>query len=513
MEWSGWQVEWSVARADVEAARGNGPIAEATIVFASPEDMKGTGVWVHPALDGALRDLFRRGSFGANAGETAMLPSLGLLPEAYVIAAGRGAASFGIRELRLAAGAVGKALAGLKAESATWVIPAALTADAFDGTVPEAASAVAEGLLLASYRRDSRSAEGRKLPSPKLFFDLENGESADAWSRGFERGVKTADAVCYARELTNLPGNRLTPATLAEEAESLAERFGLECRIYDEIEAAAEGMGGLLAVGQGSVNPPRMIVLRHKGAPNSTETIGLIGKGVTFDTGGISLKKPEGMEEMISDMGGAAAVLGVMRAVAERKLAVNVTAVIPAAENMPSGNAFKPGDVIRMYSGQTVEVLNTDAEGRLVLADGLTTAIRAGATRLIDIATLTGAVMVALGDVTTGAVTNDDTWLSQLDLASRRAGEYLWQLPAHPEYRKALRSDVADLKNMGSKWGGAIFGGLFVGAFAEDRPWIHLDIGGTAWMWSDRDLEPAGGTGVMVRTLIEYLESEALAGA
>jgi leucyl aminopeptidase len=251
-----------------------------------------------------------------------------------------------------------------------------------------------------------------------------------------------------------------------------------------------------------------MIVIHHKGAPGSKETLGLIGKGVTFDTGGISLKKPAGMEEMISDMGGASAVMGAMRAIGEWKPALNIVAVIAAAENMPSGSAFKPGDVIRTYSGKTVEVLNTDAEGRIVLADGLTTAIRHGATMLIDVATLTGAVMHALGDLTTGAFSNEEGAMQSFLKAARNADEYVWPLPTHPEYGQMLKSDVADLKNHGGSWAGAIAGALFVGAFSEELPWIHLDIGGTTWMWSDRGYESKGGTGVMVRSLVEYIREE-----
>jgi leucyl aminopeptidase len=234
--------------------------------------------------------------------------------------------------------------------------------------------------------------------------------------------------------------------------------------------------------------------------------LGLVGKGITFDTGGISLKKPEGMEEMISDMGGAAALLGLLHIVGELRPPVNLLVVIPAAENMPSGAAYKPGDVITIMNGYTVEVLNTDAEGRIVLADGVLYAKKLGATKLIDIATLTGAILVCFADVATGAVTNDDAFLQPLLQAAKTAGEKLWQLPNYKEYRDMLKSDVADIKNAtADRWAGAITGGLFVGKFAGDTPWIHLDTGGTAWLWSAKGTEPKGGTGVMVRTLASYI--------
>lgn len=323
------------------------------------------------------------------------------------------------------------------------------------------------------------------------------------WEQGIVRGQIIADGVGYARDLTNLPGNDLTPERLAFHAEELANTHDLEIEVIDEWTATEQGMGGLLAVGQGSINPPRMIVIHYKGAPESSETWGLIGKGITFDTGGISLKKAPGMEEMISDMGGAAAVLGAVKAIAELKAQVNLIAVIPTAENMPSDRAYKPGDVIRTMSGYTVEVVNTDAEGRIVLADGLTTAIRRGATKLVDVATLTGAVMITLGYEATGAVTNNDQLMSEVIQASEKSGEQVWPLPTYPAFKKALKSDAADLKNAGSSYGGASIGGLFIGHFAEDLPWVHLDIGGTAWIESSRGWEPKGATGVMVRTLVE----------
>ncbi len=502
MLWPGWQLQWTVDPMDVEDRIGK--TAEAVVAMVDSESLEGGGLLLHPALDETLRDLFRRGAFEASPGVTEVVPTLGLLPEKYAIYAFCPLGEPTPKGIRIAAGGIGKAAAGLKVSSMKWNVPSSAVRAIGAGA---AAALCAEGLLLGAYRKRTYAGEKRELPTWDLRFVLERKEDGPDWDRGFLTGVHTADAVCYARELTNVPSNRLTPAKFAEEASLLASRYGsLECRIYDEKEAADEGMGGLLAVGQGSANPPRMIVLRYRGNPGSGRTTGLIGKGVTFDAGGISLKPGAGMEEFISDMGGAAAVFGVMRGLALRRIPANVVAVVPAVENMPSGSAYKPGDVIAMYGGKTVEVLNTDAEGRIVLGDGLTTAIREGADELIDVATLTGAVMHALGDVTTGAITNDEALLQAVIRASERAGEYVWPLPAHPEYRRMLRSSVADLKNHGGAWGGAIAGGLFIGSFAEERPWVHLDIGGTAWMWEDRDLEPKGGTGVMVRTLLEYLQ-------
>ncbi|MFC5470613.1 leucyl aminopeptidase [Cohnella suwonensis] len=507
MLWKDWSLKWELTNA-LDFSGSEADVADVAIVVADQEAVRGEEPLICPELDRELRELTARGIYTGKPGEVALVPTLGLLPCRYALYVGaEGNRPYAAKALRDAAGALGATLLGYKIKRALVVAPAG-PASAENGAGPrEAAQALTEGLLLGLYRRNSRSTEGREQASlEEVSFALAADVDRLAWRDGIGAGVRNANAVCYARELTNEPANLLTPERLAQEARSLAETYGLECRIYDETEAAAEGMGGLLAVGGGSVNPPRMIVLKHRGNPDAAETIGLIGKGVTFDTGGISIKPALGMEEMISDMGGAAAVLGAMRAVGEGKPRANVVAVVPAAENMPSGSAFKPGDVVRMYGGKTVEVLNTDAEGRIVLGDGLTTAIREGATKLIDVATLTGAVMHALGDVTSGVFSNDEAYADRFVSDARRAGEYVWPMPTYPEYRRLLKSDVADLKNHGGTWAGAIAGAMFVGSFAEDLPWIHIDIGGTAWMWSDRGFESKGGTGVMVRSLLAHIE-------
>jgi leucyl aminopeptidase len=507
MLWTPWPLKWTTI---FSRSRGTEQTAELIIVITDRAAIEGNRQLLHPELDKALRDRVERGTFQGDLGETALLPTLGLIPEKYALFIGCESAPCSTKALREAAGSLGAILLEYKIKKAVFVVPVELSLPVAIRQYRKASSAIMEGLLLGLYRRNSLSQSGRKASClEEIEFVLEKDEAVEEWQEGLARGYQIANAVCYARELTNEPANLLTPERLGEEARSLAVEYGLECQIYDENDVAKEGMGGLLAVGQGSINPPRMIVIHHRGSPDSDETLGIIGKGVTFDTGGISIKKAAGMEEMIADMGGAAAVMGVMKAVGEWKPAMNIVAVIPAAENMPSGSAFKPGDVIRTYSGKTVEVLNTDAEGRIVLADGLTTAIRHGATRLIDVATLTGAVMHALGDLTTGAFTNEETMLQTFLQSAHRAGEYVWPLPTHSEYRRLLKSEVADVKNHGGTWAGAIAGGLFIGYFAEEHPWIHLDIGGTTWMWDDRGFESKGGTGVMVRSILEFIWNEA----
>ena len=485
--------------------------AGTVVVFAGPE--KGAaGAALPAALPAALADAvggFRKsGLFKGEAGGIQTLPTLGTMKAGYVVLAGIGDGK--ADALRQAGAAAAKACRQLKTEQVCALIgPELLPGEGnqAEETARLHAQALAEGFVLGSAARVPQRKEQPEETRLRVVFapaEPAAGQAAEAFRSGLERGRMFGEAVAYARRLTNLPGNMLTPEMLALEAEALAQEFQLDIEVIDEWTAAELEMGALLGVGQGSNNPPRMIVLHYEGAPDSQEKLGLIGKGITFDTGGISLKRADGMEEMISDMAGAAAVLGAMRVIGEAKPAVNIVAVIPAAENMPSDRALKPGDVLKTMSGRTVEVLNTDAEGRLVLADGLTTAIRRGATRLIDVATLTGAVMVALGDVATGAVTNDDAFLAELLEVSRRTGERIWQLPSYPEYRKQLESDAADLSNSGGRHAAAITAGLFVGEFADGRPWIHLDIGGTAWMFKERGWDLKGATGVMTRTLAEY---------
>ncbi|WP_424767198.1 leucyl aminopeptidase [Paenibacillus sp. sgz302251] len=490
--------------------------ADAVIRFISKEELtSGESVQpiLQPQIDEALRALYAKGLFKAESEQTEIVSSLGLYPAAYIVFSGLGQEREAT-SIRLAAAAAAKALKKIKAHSIQVILPEFWLNDAAEALgIEKTAQALTEGLLLALHVREPLKREMNERFTLKdiTYVPIGSGNassSAELWERGIAKGKLNAEGVGFARDLTNLPGNDLTPERLAHHAEELAREFDMEIEVIDEWSAAEQRMGGLLGVGQGSINPPRMIVIHYKGDPSTEETWGFIGKGITFDTGGISLKRAEGMQEMISDMGGAAAVLGAMRVIGELKPKVNVIAVIPTAENMPSDRALKPGDVIYTMSGYTVEIVNTDAEGRLVLADGLTTAITRGATKLVDIATLTGAVSVALGSQATGAVTNNEELFRSVQRASELAGERIWQLPAYPEYKQQIKSDAADLKNSGGRYAGTITGGLFIGHFAEGLPWVHLDIGGTAWLESSRGWEPKGATGVMVRTLIELVTQE-----
>lgn len=323
----------------------------------------------------------------------------------------------------------------------------------------------------------------------------------------FEVGLVYAEAVNEARTLVNMPANILTPTELGEYARELGAEYNFETHILGREEIEELGMGALLAVNQGSDEDPRLIVLKYQATDSWEDPIALVGKGITFDTGGYSLKPKDGIVGMKGDMGGAAAVLGAMRIIGETRPEKNVIAVIASTDNMVSGTAFKPDDVITSMSGKTIEILNTDAEGRLVLADAVTYAKQQGATAIVDVATLTGGVIVALGMDKTGALTNNEALFEEFMEASLETGEFVWRLPLTESDKKRIRkSDVADLNNSPGRDGHMIFGGGFVGEFAEDTPWIHLDIAGTSGTSSAHDLGPKGGTGAMVRTLAAFVE-------
>src|SRR5216684_2771395 len=309
----------------------------------------------------------------------------------------------------------------------------------------------------------------------------------------------------FTRDLVNEPSNRMTPTILADRAKKMAAEVGLKCEVYGADKIKELKMGAFWSVAQGSDEPPALIVLRYEpaGAPEKP-VLGLVGKGVTFDTGGISIKPADGMEKMKYDMAGGATMIGAMRAIALLKPKVKITAVICATENMPSGKAQKPGDVQIAMSGKSIEIINTDAEGRLVLADGLYYARQLGCTHLIDAATLTGACVVALGYVNAGVFANDDMMYERFSKALEKAGEKMWRLPLDEEYKESIRSNIADIVNSGGRWGGAITAAMFLKEFAEDTPWIHLDIAGTAWMEDHKAWIAKGPSGIAVRALVEF---------
>jgi leucyl aminopeptidase len=369
----------------------------------------------------------------------------------------------------------------------------------------EYAAAVAEGALLGGWEASKYKSDPKKDDQQVDSFTLvaPDGDLA-ALRAALDRGRIVAESQNLARDLVNEPANKLTPGVLADAASRMAAEMGLECEVLDEKAMAALGMGSLLGVAQGSSNPPFLIVLKYRpAAARGTDHLALIGKGVTFDTGGISIKPSDGMEKMKYDMAGAGAVIGAMRALAQLKPAIPVTGYIPTVENMLNGNAQRPGDIVTALSGKTIEVLNTDAEGRLILADAITYANRNGATHMVDAATLTGAIGIALGHYNMGAFTNDEAFLARFLTASRAAGEKTWQLPMDEEYKDYLKSAFADLPNIGGRYGGSITAAWFLREFADPTPWIHLDIASTAWLDEGKSWLSKGPTGVAVRSFVE----------
>ncbi len=323
--------------------------------------------------------------------------------------------------------------------------------------------------------------------------------------RALDEALILAESQNLTRELVNEPSNRMTPTILANRAQQMSKETGLKCEVYGADKIQELKMGAFWGVAQGSDEPPALIVMRYEpaGAPEKT-VLGLVGKGVTFDTGGISIKPADNMEKMKYDMAGGATMIGAMRAIALLKPKIKVIGIVCATENMPSGKAQKPGDIKTAMSGKTIEIINTDAEGRLVLADGLCYARQLGCTHLIDAATLTGAVVVALGYANAGIFASDDAMYQRFAAALDKAGEKMWRLPLDDEYKDQIKSSIADIMNTGGRWGGAITAAMFLKEFAEDTPWIHLDIAGTAWMEDNKPWIAKGPSGIAVRSLVEF---------
>ena len=380
--------------------------------------------------------------------------------------------------------------------------PRSVTGRGADGAL----QATAEGLVLGAYRFDRYRTTATDLPKPIRKVAVIAGDKADARAAraALERGRVIAEAVNWARDLVNTPAGDMPPAQIAREAQKMAREVGLPCKVWGEAELKKGGFGGILGVGVGSVNPPRLIELTYRGAGTATP-IALTGKGIAFDSGGLSIKDAKNMETMKDDMGGAASILGAMRVIAQLKPKVNVVAAIPCSENMPSGSATKPGDVLVHRGGKTSEVLNTDAEGRLVLADSLAYLAEKKPRAIIDTATLTGACMVALGEDISGAMGNDATLIREVLAAGEAVGEPTWELPLWAGYKRQIESPIADVKNIGDRWGGAITAALFLAEFVGEVPWVHLDIAGPAFRERPGDLGPRGATGVPVRTLVRYV--------
>jgi len=446
---------------------------------------------------GWIEQLYQSREFTGKAYETAILHRPAGLSARRLLVVGAGKSDkFTTADLRRVSGA---ALRFLKPKSIPTI---ALALDAGAAALEQVGAAV-EGAILGDFEPDQYKTEKKETHAVETFLAVVPGGEATL-EEAARRAVIVAEAQNFARALVNEPANRLTPTLLAERAHKLASEEGLECEILDQDRMRQLGMGALLGVAQGSAEPPVLIVLRYRpqGEPAAATHLGLVGKGVTFDSGGISIKPSENMDKMKYDMAGAAAVIGAMRAIARLQPTLPVTAVAPAVENMPGSRAQRPGDIVTTLAGKTVEVVNTDAEGRLILADALTYARRLGCTHLVDAATLTGAIVVALGHVHVGLFSNDDPLRDRVLGAARAAGEKLWPMPLDDDYKEQLKSAFADLPNSGGRWGGAVTAAMFLKEFADSTPWVHLDIAGTAWLEDAKPFMAKGPSGVTVRTLV-----------
>ncbi|GCE46937.1 leucyl aminopeptidase [Thermosporothrix hazakensis] len=448
-------------------------------------------------LGGAISESCAAGEFKAGLGELLTFHPLGKLPARRVIVVGLGSdKKVNAQSFRRASATVTRHLQNTGAQNVAFAFDWA--ASSVDTSL--ALQATTEGAVLGAYtfRKYQTQDKSREVASLTI---VSNDPAAQ---QAIDKGRALAEAANFARDLINEPSCVLTPRELANRAVSMAKKYGILYEVFDKEKIQELQMGGLLGVSQGSAEPPRFIILRYNGAEDkNAKHLALVGKGITFDTGGISLKPAAGMESMKGDMGGAAAVLGAMQAIASLKPKINVTAYVPTCENMPSGSSYKPGDILRIMNGKTIEIVNTDAEGRLILADALSYACKEGQKTIIDLATLTGAMVVALGTVYTGVFSNSEELTQRIIDAGKLSGEKYWPMPMDEEYGEQIKSEIADIKQTGGRHAGSITAAKILENFVDDAQWAHLDIAGTSAVDTGKPYQEVGGTGVGVRTLAE----------
>ena len=482
--------------------------ADAIIVnsFEGMERPEGDTAAIDKALDGAISQLISQGEIKGKLNQITVIHSLGKLPAARVVVVGLGKREELTRDK--VRGAVAETCRLLQKKGVAGIATVAQGAGIAGITVEGSAQAITEGALLGVYsfrRHITKEPEHGEIE--RLTIVDADESRTPGLEQGCQKGRILVEAANLARDMVNEPPNYMTPTHMAEVATKLAESHGLELAILGLEQVQELGMGALLGVAQGSRQPPKFIVLTYKGGDSAKPDVALVGKGITFDSGGISIKPSEGMGEMKGDMAGGAAVMAAMSAIAQLEPKINVMAIVPATENLPDGNALKPGDILTQMTGKTIEIITTDAEGRLILSDALGYAKKHEAKLIIDVATLTGACRVALGDVCTGAFTNNQELVDKVIAAGVEAGEKIWQMPMFEEYKEQNKSEVADIKNAGNRWGGAITAAQFLAEFAGDTPWVHLDIAGTNMTEKEKNYLVKGATGVPVRTLVNLVLS------
>jgi leucyl aminopeptidase len=456
-----------------------------------------------PAVIAAAADLLASGEVTGKSMEMTLLHKpVGLKAKRLLLIGGGKAEGFAASEVRKIAGAAVRTIKGKDLKSFAIVAPVTTGISA-----NEAAKVIAEGAYVGSFDPDYYKSDRKVQAIDELTVVAPSKADVDSVRAAIDTGTIIGESQNFTRDLVNEPGNRMTPTILADRARMMCEEAGLACEIYGPDKIKELKMGAFWSVSQGSAEEPRLIIMRYEpvGAP-AKPVLGLVGKGITFDSGGISIKPSDGMEKMKYDMAGGAAMIGSMRAIAKLKPQVRVIGIVCASENMPSGTAQKPGDVQIAMSGKSIEIINTDAEGRLVLADGLHYARQLGATHLIDAATLTGACVVALGTINAGIFSNDDEFYEQFNASLRASGDKMWRLPVEDEYRELIKSSIADIVNSGGRWGGAVTAAMFLKEFVGDTPWIHLDIAGVAWLEDAKPWIAKGPSGVPVRSLVEFTQ-------
>ncbi len=473
------------------------------------EDVKrpdGATAAVDKALGGAVSQLIDQAAIKGKLGEVTIIHTLGKLPARIVATAGLGKKEdFNLDKVRRVAGDFSRSLRKLNCHRVATVLHGAGSIEPEDS-----AEGITEGSLLGLYNFTRyKKPEYEEIAEMLIIGD---NSQLTAVSHGIESGTIMAEATVIARDMVNEPANQMTPTRMAEIAEEIANKYDLEFKVFDSRDMETMGMGALLGVASGSSQPPKLITLGYKGNPDSRNTAGFLGKGVTFDSGGISIKPSEGMGEMKDDMAGGAAVMAALAAIARLKCKINITVIIPAVENLPSGNALKPGDILKAMNGKTIEIISTDAEGRLILADALSYAVKQSLSPLVDLATLTGACRVALGTGYSGLFSNNQRLANEIANAANKTGEKVWQMPLPEEYKQQNKSLIADIKNTGNRYGGAITAALFLAEFIDDVPWAHIDIAGTASSNKESGYTVKGATGVGVRTLTELALSLAKQG-
>ena len=454
----------------------------------------------------AAADLMASGEVTGKMLETTLLHKpQGLKAKRLLLLGGGKAKSFSSSELRKLAGTAVRTLKAKDLKSFAFVVPSGIN---------DAAKSIVEGAFVGNFEPDYYRSDRTQQKIEELVVVAPKGANQKSLRTAMEQGRIIGEAQNFTRDLVNEPGNRMTPSILADRAKAMCDETGLVCEIYGPDKIKELKMGAFWSVAQGSDEEPRLIVMRYEPdrAPKK-RVLGLVGKGITFDSGGISIKPGEGMEKMKYDMAGGAAMIGAMRAIAQLKPNVRVIGIVCASENMPSGKAQKPGDVQIAMSGKSIEIINTDAEGRLVLADGLFYARQLGCTHLIDAATLTGACVVALGMVNAGVFANDEDFYERFSKSLQKSGEKMWRLPVDEEYREMIKSNIADIVNSGGRWGGAVMAAMFLKEFVGDTPWLHLDIAGVAWMEDNKPWIAKGPSGVPVRSLVEFVRDLAATGA